>query len=228
MKDNYSHIAILLDRSGSMAKLSTETIAGLNSFIADQKKEDGEATFSLATFASDYTLIYDFLPLKTVQPLLPEAYRTAGFTSLLYSMGKLITDTGVRLASIPEENRPSRVIVVVLTDGEENNSHKISNHEYTRAKVFEMIKHQQDKYQWTVVFLGCSQEQIGEAQSIGVFAANTLQYTHTAAGIGSAYATMNTSMRRARSGMTTNANFFDGKDVIIPDPSIKVDGSKVS
>jgi len=226
MKDNYTHISLLIDRSGSMAKLSAETIAGVNSFIKGQQELEGEATLSLATFASDYTLVHDFLPLKTVQPLVEAAYKTAGFTALLDGMSKLVDSVGQKLAAMKEEDRPSKVVCVFVTDGEENRSHQ-----FTREQVFDKIKHQTDKYSWSFVFLGCTQEQIGEATDLGILKGNTLQYDFTKAGISSAYATVGSSMNTYRRSKTTGGSFFGNNaeaPSVVPDTDIKVDGTKVS
>jgi hypothetical protein len=235
MKNNYTHIALLLDRSASMAPLSAETITGVNTFIADQKKLEGvEATLSLATFASDYTLIHDFIPLKVVVGLTPETYTPRGNTSLHFSTGKLIYDTGVKLAAMPEENRPSKVVLVILTDGEENYSHKILGHEYTSVAVSEMISHQQEKYGWQIIYLGCTQDQIRQGTNLGILKGNTLQYDFTKGGIARAYATVGNSMSTYRSSASPDRNnFFDPQTngssiapVVIPDPNIKIGGNK--
>lgn len=205
---NFTSINIVLDRSGSMTKLSNETITGFNKFLADQKALDGKATITLATFASDYKLVHDFVPLESVSDLTLESYKTGGYTALLSALSQTIDKTGEKLSNMPEEERPGKVLFVVITDGQENFSHNIST--ITREKVFEKINHQSDKYSWNFVFLGCDQTQISDAMKLGMSAGNTLAYTPDSKGIAAAYGSISTNTASYRGGTRSKVgNFFD-------------------
>src|SRR5271155_5631682 len=98
-KHNFTSINIILDRSGSMKKLASDTIGGFNQFLTDQQKVEGVAMLTLATFAHDYKLIHDFTPLKHVADLTVETYQPAGYTALLDAIGRTINATGAKLAA---------------------------------------------------------------------------------------------------------------------------------
>ena len=81
-----TELVFILDRSGSMAGLETDTIGGFNSMLAQQKKEAGEAVVSTVLFANDSTVIHDRLPLGKVPPLTEKEYFTRGCTALNYEV----------------------------------------------------------------------------------------------------------------------------------------------
>ena len=154
-KENFTSLNVILDRSGSMRKIAAETIEGFNCFLAQQQKLEGEATLTLAIFDDKYELIHDCVPLKDVQPLTSEIYYARGYTSLLDAVGKTINTTGVKLAAMAEEDRPSKVLFLIMTDGQEN-----SSVEFVGDKIKEMINHQRDKYAWNFIFIGANQDVI--------------------------------------------------------------------
>ena len=147
MKKNYTHVAIVLDRSGSMGTIKNDIIGGFNQLIEDQKKETGEMTVTLVSFAeaNDYTVIYNRVPIAEVKTLTSNDYRTAGGTALNDSFVRLINETGNDLRSLSEDNRPEKVLLVSITDGEENSSREFAGKEGNQ-KLKELIKHQEDKY----------------------------------------------------------------------------------
>jgi uncharacterized protein YegL len=207
---NYTHISILLDRSGSMTSIANDTIGGFNSFIREQKALDGKATLSLATFASDYTLIHDFVDLQSVPELTSLSYRTNGNTALLYSASNLITSVGQKLAALPEEDRPSRVLNVLITDGEENYSHHFGT-EYNLAKIKEMIEHQTNKYSWLFVFIGSSGiDAFSNAKSLGMYASNTMKFAPTSAGVGQMYNSLRRNITSYRSSSLSANEISEG------------------
>lgn len=187
-----------------MKNLTAETITGFNTFLSDQKKVEGEATLTLATFSSDYTLVHDCTPLEKVSELTTETYRASGWTALLDALGRTINATGAKLAAMKEEDRPSKVIFVIMTDGEENYSK-----EFTREKIFEMITHQRDKYSWEFVFLGANQDAIKAGTSLGVSGFNSVAYIADSAGIHANYSSISSNMTAYRNGGAQQVSFFD-------------------
>jgi hypothetical protein len=216
-RPNFTSINIILDRSGSMKKLASDTIGGFNQFLSDQKKVEGEAIFTLATFANDYTLVHDNTPLKHVADLTIETYQPAGYTALLDAIGRTINATGAKLATMAEEERPSQVLFVIMTDGEEN-----SSEEFTRDAIFSMISHQKEKYNWLFTFIGASQEAIKGAQSYGIGASNAVLYdSHSAVGAMKSFASISantTSYRRSKIA-DGGFNFFDQGNAKPLDPT---------
>ena len=124
MKKNYEHVSILIDRSGSMNSIKNDVIGGFNHFIDEQKKVPGEMSVTLMSFASsgDTKKIYDTVKLDDIKPMDEGSYQTVGNTALVDSFVKLIQETGEKLKSLPETERPDKVLIVCITDGEENDS----------------------------------------------------------------------------------------------------------
>lgn len=172
MKDA-THIAVLLDRSGSMGSVKDETITGFNYFLKGQKAAGDNATFTLVQFDSESTdVVHEARQISEVPDLNQDTYLPRGSTPLLDALGQTIINTGTTLAGIPERNRPDKVVFVVITDGEENASHK-----FTKARVKEMIEHQTGKYNWKFIYLGANQDAFAEADSVGIAMAHAANYS---------------------------------------------------
>lgn len=160
MRSDLTDVTVILDRSGSMESCRVEAENGVNHFIEEQKKQDGECVFSLAQFDNEYELFHDAVPIADV----PKFYLVPrGMTALLDAVGRTINETGDRLSKMPEDQRPGLVVVLIVTDGMEN-----SSKEFTKARVKEMIERQQNEYQWKFSFLGANQDAFGEAASLGI------------------------------------------------------------
>lgn len=167
---NYTDVTIVLDRSGSMADIVSATIEGVNSFIADQRKVPGDGCWSLIQFDNLYETVYSAVPQDHVPLLTRETFRPRGGTALIDAACRAIDDTGARLRNTPEHLRPSKVLVVIMTDGEENCSQHFHKHH-----LAERITHQRDKYGWEFLFLGANQDAINTAAGYGIKSAFTYQ-----------------------------------------------------
>jgi uncharacterized protein YegL len=193
MKDGLSEIICVIDSSGSMKLIKNDAIGGFNSFLNEQKKLPGEATLTLIQFNTDYEVIHENKPLSDVSPINDKDYIPRGSTALLDAIGKAVDSTGRRLANTPEENRPEKVIVAILTDGKENASTS-----YDLSKIKDMIRHQKEKYSWEFIFLGANQDAFAEAAKIGIDSKDTLNFAATDDGIRSAYSDMSNSISTYR------------------------------
>ncbi|MBX3398319.1 MAG: VWA domain-containing protein [Gemmataceae bacterium] len=160
MRNDLTDITVVMDRSGSMHACQTDAEGGLNRYIDEQKRQPGEALFSLVQFDTEYEFVHRGVPIRNVPhcSLVPR-----GNTALLDALGRAIVETGERLAKLPEADRPGLVVMVVLTDGQEN-----SSKEFSRAKVKEMIEHQQSVYKWQFIYLGANQDSFAEAGGLGM------------------------------------------------------------
>lgn len=179
---NHADLTVVLDRSGSMSSVADETISGLNHFLAEQRKLPGTAAFTLVQFDTAYEFVHRGIPIAAVPPLTRETFVPRGMTALLDAVGRAINETGERLAATPEQDRPGKVIFVILTDGQEN-----SSREFTRQRIFEMIGHQREVYAWDFVFLGANQDAIGAGATLNIPAANAMNYAANAAGTKGAF-----------------------------------------
>jgi uncharacterized protein YegL len=175
MKDNLTEIVFILDRSGSMRNLTDDTIGGFNSFIETQKGENGEATLTTVLFDDEYELLHDGVNIQDVKELTNKEYFARGMTALLDAIGKTINTVGDRLSKTIENNRPSKVIFVITTDGQEN-----ASKEFTQPQIKEMIEHQKSKYNWEFIFLGANIDAVSTATNYGI----TLSSNYTANTIG--------------------------------------------
>lgn len=171
MNTQLTEIAFVLDRSGSMEPLVAETIAGFNQFLRDQQAMPGITRFTLVLFDNIIETPIDAVPVAEVVALNESTYTTRGCTALLDAIGSTIDSVGTRLASTPEADRPGKVIIAILTDGEENASRR-----FTIADINQRITHQREAYQWEFLFLGANQDAIATASRMGIAAINTATF----------------------------------------------------
>jgi uncharacterized protein YegL len=164
MKEGLTEIVAILDKSGSMADLTNDTIGGYNTFIEQQQKIPGEAILSTVLFSIGREIVlHNRVNIKSVKPISVEQYSTGGGTALLDAMGRAIRYIGRTLSDTPEEKRPSKVVFFIITDGEEN-----SSVEYTYEKIKHMVEHQRTKYSWEFLFMGANIDSFSVAASIGI------------------------------------------------------------
>ena len=204
MKQDLTSINVIIDKSGSMGHLATDTMGSFNSFVAEQKLVPGEAVFTLCTFNEHPVLVHDFVKLASVPDLNRKSYYPNGGTALLDAMGTTINSVGAKLSALPEDERPSKVIFLIITDGQENSSRS-----FTKEQVKSMVEHQRDVYSWEFVFMGANIDAIGEGTSLGISAQNTMNYAPSAVGTRSLYSSVSSSMTGYRGGSSSKASYFD-------------------
>ncbi len=202
-KQNFTSINVIIDESGSMGSLALDTIGGFNKFLADQKVVPGEVAFTLCTFNTDYRLVHNFTPLATIPDLNETTYNPGGGTALLDAMGHTMNSVGTKLAAMQEEERPSKVIFLVITDGFENSSRY-----FTKEMIKNMVTHQKDVYSWEFVFMGANIDAITEGMSLGIDINNTFNYDSTPVGTRSLYSTVSENMTSYRGSASSKADFF--------------------
>lgn len=180
-KPNFTHIVALLDRSGSMAHIKNDVIGGFNNFIEEQKQVPGEATLTLVQFSNTTEIVFNDVPLLNVAPLTPETYKIGGSTALNDALANTINVVGRKLAEKPENERPSRVVFLIMTDGQENASIKFGG-PAGQANLKGMVAHQTEKYSWQFVFIGANIDAFAVAESYGVLRGNAVNYTSSSIG----------------------------------------------
>jgi Mg-chelatase subunit ChlD len=195
MKTGYTHVSILIDKSGSMQSIKDDVIGGFNQLIEDQKKEPGELTVSLVQFdgnnALDFNVTNDFSPITKVILLNEKNYQPRGNTPLNDALARLILETGNKLTSLNENDRPEKVIFVCITDGQEN-----SSREHTTASVKAMIEVQEKVYKWKFIYIGANQDSFTEAHSRGM--GSSLNFDFDASGNKAMYSSLNKSLSKSR------------------------------
>ena len=161
MKDKLIHVCFVIDSSGSMSGSEKDVIGGFEKTIKEQKEvKDGECIVSLYEFASDVKQVYLGKKLDEVNGL---DYNVGGMTRLWDGLGTAIDDVGKWLAAMPEEERPSKNLIVVITDGGEN-----SSTEYRLKDIRDRIKEQTEKYNWSFIYLGNDLSDAKDADDIGI------------------------------------------------------------
>lgn len=163
-----THLYFLLDRSGSMQSIKTDTEGGFSAFVAEQRAAAGECRVTLAQFDNDYEMVYADKPIAEVPPL---TLAPRGSTALLDAIGRLITEAGSALGALPEAERPGTVVVAIMTDGQEN-----ASHEWDRPAVKALVQQQSADYDWQFLYMGADQDAIEVGESIGVGAGHSLTY----------------------------------------------------
>lgn len=203
-KENLTSINVIIDASGSMWDLTKDTIGSFNTFLDEQKVVPGEAMFTLCTFNTDYRLLHDCAVLASVPNLDAKSYRPNGGTALLDAMGVTMTSVGEKLAAMSEDTRPSKVIFLVITDGEENSSKR-----YTLPQIQAMVAHQREKYSWEFVFMGANMDAIQAGTSLNVSSSNSMTYDASPAGTRDIYKSASSNLRSYRLQSNQKVDFFN-------------------
>ncbi len=163
MRENLTELVFILDKSGSMNGLESDTIGGFNSMIAKQQKEDGEALVSTVLFNDSTAVIHDRKPIGDVTKLTDDDYRVGGCTALLDAVGGAIKHIGNVHKYIREEDRPAKTLFVITTDGLENASRN-----YSFADVKKLIEQKKENDNWEFLFLGANIDAVEVAGSMGI------------------------------------------------------------
>lgn len=209
MKSNYTEVAVVLDRSGSMVSIAADMRGGFDEFIAAQRKLDGVCKVTLARFDTDYELVYSQCPVAEVPPL---ELVPRGGTALLDAVGRTINELGTKLARMKEKDRPAKVMFVVITDGQEN-----SSKEYNYERIRGMIEHQRAKYNWEFVFLGADANAFEVAASIGISFHNTANYAASSVGSRALFRGLSQSLDDLRTNGTISASLQDTYSMAVAD-----------
>ena len=196
MKAGLTDIIIILDKSGSMEDTRHDVIGGFNRFLDDQKKLPGQANVTMVLFDSrgNNKLLHYGDDIQKVQPLDMKTYVPSGNTALLEAMSRTLDDAEVRINAYPDAEKPEKVIVVVITDGEENDSPRDL---YPHSKIFEKVQTLQNQG-WEFVYLGANQDAIKAGSSMGLTHGSSVTYQATAQGHAMAYNSLSSYVSESR------------------------------
>jgi len=170
---NYTALLFIIDRSGSMAMIKEDMEGGINGVLEEQKKLPGEVTVDVAYF--DNVVNYDerFLSLDSTKIEI----KPRGMTALHDAIVSSTTTFGDALSQLPEEDRPGTVLVIIVTDGQEN-----ASREARLSDVKDIITQQQDVYGWEFLFLGANQDALATGSSFGLRDGSSVNYAATRGG----------------------------------------------
>ncbi|MBQ7122428.1 MAG: VWA domain-containing protein [Clostridia bacterium] len=182
MKNNITELVFILDRSGSMAGLESDTIGGFNAMIEKQKKQDGECYVSTVLFDNETQVIHDRVKLCDIRPMTDSDYNVRGCTALIDAIGGAIHHIGNIHKYARPEDIPENTMFVITTDGMENASHK-----YTSDKVKAMIERQKEKYGWEFLFIGANIDAVETAARYGISKDKAVNYNADSKGTNIVY-----------------------------------------
>jgi len=203
MNNNLTELVFILDRSGSMQNLTSETIGGFNSLV-EKQKHDGNAYLTTVLFDDAYELLHDHIDIHQVPTLTERDYYARGCTALLDAVGRTIDTVGHRLSQTPEQERPGKVIFTITTDGFEN-----ASQEYSLARIKEMITHQRTVYKWEFVFLGANIDAPKTARTLGIPQRMAKTYAASPSGCRSTYTVMDKLLNYMKLNDSSDDDFED-------------------
>ena len=171
MKNNMTELVFILDRSGSMAGLESDTIGGFNAMIEKQKKQDGGCYVSTILFDDVSEVLHDRVKLGDVPKMTDKDYTVRGCTALIDAIGGAIHHIGTIHKYARPEDVPEHTMFVITTDGQENASHR-----YTSEQVKKMIERQKEKYGWEFLFIGANIDAVETAARYGISRDRSVNY----------------------------------------------------
>ncbi len=163
MKKGLTELVFILDRSGSMSGLESDTIGGYNAMLEKQKKEPGEAVVTTVLFDDEYELLHDRINLNGIKPITEKEYFVRGATALLDAIGKTINKIENAQKNTIVQERAEHVMFVITTDGMEN-----ASREFNYEMVRRLIQKQKNEYGWEFLFLGANIDAVETARQVGI------------------------------------------------------------
>ena len=194
-KNNIVDVVFILDRSGSMGGLESDTIGGFNSMLEKQRKLEGKAYITTVLFDDQYELLHDRIDISKVKNITEKEYYVRGNTALLDAIGKTIAKEKAIQDTLGKNEKANKVLFVIITDGLEN-----SSREYNSTTVKKLIETQKEKYGWEFLFLGANIDAIETAGSIGISPERAVNYRSDSIGTKKNYDTLNKAVEEVRSG----------------------------
>lgn len=173
VRKGLTEIVYILDRSGSMGGLESDTIGGFNSMMKKQKETGEEALVSTVLFDDACEVLHDRVPIDKIAAMTAEQYYVRGCTALLDAVGGAIHHIGNVHKYARAEDRPEKTIFVITTDGMENASRR-----YSYDQVQSLVKRQQKKHGWEFIFIGANIDAYAEARKFGIRKERAVNYVH--------------------------------------------------
>lgn len=208
--NNKTQIVCILDTSGSMSSIIRDSIGGFNTFLKQQRELKDEATLTVALFDDTYNLLYDNVDIKKVEDITDKVWIPRGTTALYDAIGKTINTVKANHAKLGNE-KPSKVLVCIVTDGHEN-----ASREYKLDDIRKLIKDCEIN-DWNFIYLAANQDAFAVGNSFGVSAGNTFNYTATGQGVAFMSATLSNASVSYRSMDTSSADFKTRSKKLIND-----------
>ena len=196
-------LVFILDRSGSMGGLESDTIGGYNSMLSKQKKEKtGKVSVTTVLFDDQYELLYNQVPIEKVSPMTEEEYYVRGSTALLDAIGKTVMQVK---ANQDKKEIKDKVLFVIITDGMEN-----ASREYRVEQVKKLIEERKETDNWEFLFLGANIDAIGAAKDLGIDSSRAVRFKSDKKGTAKNYEVLNEAIKEIRGGYQLNDSWKNG------------------
>jgi Uncharacterized protein encoded in toxicity protection region of plasmid R478, contains von Willebrand factor (vWF) domain len=202
MKSNITELVFVLDRSGSMSGLESDTIGGYNAFLKKQKKVEGTAYVTTVLFDDEYELLHYRENIKEVKPVTEKEYYVRGCTALMDAIGKTIHKVSETQRNLTKKSRADQVIFVITTDGLEN-----ASVEYSVGKVKNLIENYQKEYDWQFIFLGANIDAVDTASQMGIRKDRAVNFHADSKGLEVNYRTINEAVTSLREMQCLDENW---------------------
>lgn len=185
--NNITELVFIIDKSGSMAGLESDTIGGFNATIKKQKKDKkSKAYVTTILFNSSFEMIHDRIELSNIKSMEESDYEVGGSTALLDAVGETIEHIKNIHKYARPEDVPSKTLFVIITDGMENSSHK-----YNNSQIKSMISTMREEKKWEFIFLGANIEAEEVAESYGILRERSVDYHSDKRGTKAAWDSIN-------------------------------------
>ena len=212
-RNDLTEIVMILDRSGSMSGLESDTIGGFNGMLEKQKKEEGEAYVSVILFDDRQEVLYDRRPIREVPAMTDKEYYVRGATALLDAVGGAIRHIATVHRYARPEDVPAKTLFIITTDGMEN-----ASRHFTGPEVRRMIEQHREADHWEFLFMGANMDAVEVASSMGIRRDRAVTFENDGAGQRRNYAAMSDVVSCARMAPTcadmeealTGGGFLDG------------------
>lgn len=196
-------ITVLVDRSGSMQTIKDDMEGAFNAFVQSQREVPGECLMTLGQF-DDQSIetVYAERPVRDVPKFKLEP---RGGTPLLDAIGKSVSAKVARMGKMAK--KPDKIIMVVITDGQEN-----SSHEWRLDQIKSLIQ-EKTKEGWVFIYLGADSDAFKDGTSMGFDGSNVLHYAKNAMGTRGMSASLASNVRGTR--LNTNSGKFTEQDYAV-------------
>lgn len=206
MKNDITELVFVLDESGSMAGLESDTIGGFNGMLEKQKKESGRAYVTTVLFASGMKTLHDRERIDRVRPLTGRDYVPGGSTALIDAVGSTIEHISSVHRYIRKEDVPERTVFIITTDGMENASRN-----YSADAVRRMIEKKKEKG-WEFIFLGANIDSVSVAGRFGIDRSRAVDYLSDCEGTRTMYEAVSEAVTTVRRRKTMDSSWRKGVD----------------
>jgi hypothetical protein len=181
-----THIAAILDRSGSMEPMVNEVITGYNDWLTKIQEHDGDVLLTTTLFDTEYTVLCTDLPVKHATVLTKDLYWARGFTALNDAIMSGLNQLE------PKVGDDDRALVLVITDGQENSSKEYGGSAGTK-QVRDRLANLEARGNWTFTYMSASPSAFADAEAYGTQAASSASFAATPGGTREAFTNVVTS-----------------------------------